>query len=61
MEAVFSNYDDYVDMPEKEFDAIGEYIPEEVCHYTKMSVALTKILPNQQILLGNLNETNDPL
>lgn len=57
----FSKYADYVDMPENEFDAIGEYIPKEVCHYTKMSVALTKILPNRQILLGNLHETNDPL
>ena len=57
----FSKYADYVDMPENEFDAIGEYIPKEVCHYTKMSVALTKILPNKQILLGNLHETNDPL
>ena len=57
----FSKYADYVDMPENEFDAIGEYIPKEVCHYTKMSIALTKILPNKQILLGNLHETNDPL
>lgn len=57
----FSKYDDYVCMPEAEFDAVGEYIPEEVCHYTKMSTALTKILPNKQILLGNLHETNDPL
>lgn len=61
MVPAFSNDIDYVDMPEKEFDAIGEYIPEEVCHYTKMSIALTKILPNKQILLGNLDETNDPL
>jgi hypothetical protein len=57
----FSKYDDYVDMPENEFDEIGEYIPEEVFHYTKMSTALTKILPNKEILLGNLHQTNDPL
>lgn len=57
----FSKWDDYVDMPEDEFDKIGEYIPGEVCHYTKMSTALTKILPNKQIRLGSLHETNDPL
>ena len=57
----FSKYDDYVNMPEDEFDKIGDYIPKEVCHYTKMSTTLTKILPNKEILLGNLHETNDPL
>ncbi|MCI0610861.1 MAG: DUF2971 domain-containing protein, partial [Anaerolineae bacterium] len=34
--------------------------PKEVCHYTRASTAIEKILYNREILLGNLNETNDP-
>ena len=57
----FSKYDDYLQMTPDEFDSFDAYIPEEVCHYTKMQTALEKILSTRKIRLGEITSTNDPL
>lgn len=35
-------------------------IPSELCHYTKMNIALEKILYEKRIKIGQLGSTNDP-
>lgn len=52
---------DYVDLPPENWNLLNEFIPpKEVCHYTSRDTTLEFILHNKEILLGNLNETNDP-
>ena len=56
----FRNIPDYVDLPLEVFDRLDNYIPNEVCHYTKMEVALEKILPQQKLIFSKFGQTNDP-
>ncbi len=52
---------DYVDLSPESWNLLDEFMPpKEVCHYTSRDTALEYILHNKEILLGNLNETNDP-
>jgi hypothetical protein len=51
---------DYVDLPLDTFDVLNDFIPTEVCHYTRMETSLEKILVGKKILLGQLGFTNDP-
>ena len=53
--------DDYVELLPENWKLLDEFIPpKEVCHYTSTRTALEYILFDRKLLLGNLNETNDP-
>jgi Protein of unknown function (DUF2971) len=51
---------DYIDMKPDEFKVLEGVIPTEVCHYTRMDIALEKILHDRKILLRKITSTNDP-
>jgi len=52
---------DYVDWPLQKRESLDDVIPAEVCHYTRATTALERILYDGRLRLGNLNSTNDPL
>jgi len=52
--------EDYTDLPFDQFSLLDNIIPTEVCHYTRMDIALEKILLDRKIRLGSLAATNDP-
>ena len=49
--------EDYIDSDLDQFDLLDSVIPAEVCHYTRMDIALEKILFYKQIRLGCLADT----
>lgn len=55
----FSKIDDYINKTVDEFELFDDYLPAEVCHYTKAEMAEI-ILKNQEILMNQLGKTNDP-
>jgi hypothetical protein len=58
----FPKDDDYINMPLQNFNEpdFAGYIPTEVYHYTKLQIALERILLDKTILLREITHTNDP-
>jgi hypothetical protein len=51
---------DYADLHIEKFEQLDDYIPIEVCHFTRMEIALEKILPQRKLLFNKFGQTNDP-